>query len=282
MDFIKEILRGVLIGIANIIPGVSGGTMMVSMGIYDKIIGSVNRIFKEFVKSIKTLFPYAIGMGVGIVGLSFAIEFLFKRFPLPTAFLFIGLIFGGLPIIWKGLDKKKLNVGCVLLFLLFFALVVGMQFLDSGADKVLKVEAGQLVVLFFVGVIASATMVIPGVSGSMILMSMGYYNSIIGEINAFFRALAAFDFDGLLHGVAILAPFGVGIVLGILAIARLIEFLLNRYKNYTYSAILGLVTASPVAVLMGIGVGTITLVPLLLAVLTFAAGFAVAYFMGKM
>ncbi len=282
MSFVKEILRGIVIGIANIIPGVSGGTMMVSMGIYDKIIGSVNRLFKEFGKSIRTLLPYVMGMAVGVVGLSFCIEFLFDEFPLPTALLFIGLIFGGLPIILKKVDRKSINPLCVIIFILFFALVVGMQFLSSGDDKVLTVDAGSLLVLAGVGVITSATMVIPGVSGSMLLMAMGYYNSIIEEINAFIRALAAFDVDALLHGVAILAPFGIGIVVGIFAIARLIEFLLKKYMNYTYSAILGLVAASPVAVLMGIGVGSVSLLPVLAAVVTFCVGFAVAYYMGKM
>ncbi len=282
MSFVKEILRGIVIGIANIIPGVSGGTMMVSMGIYDKIIGSVNRLFKEFGKSIRTLLPYVIGMAVGIVGLSFCIEFLFDEFPLPTALLFIGLIFGGLPIILKKVDRKSLNPTCAIIFLLFFALVVGMQFLGTGADKVLTTDVGSLIVLAGVGLVASATMVIPGVSGSMLLMAMGYYNSIIEEINAFIRALLALDFDALLHGVVILAPFGIGIVVGIFAIARLIEFLLKKYMNYTYSAILGLVVASPVAVLMGIGIGSVTLLPVLAAVVTFCVGFAVAYYMGKM
>ena len=103
MSFIKDILRGAMIGVANIIPGVSGGTMMVSMGIYDKIIGAINNIFKQWKQSIKTLFPYLVGMLLSIAGLSFCIDYFFGRFPLPTAFLFIGLIFGGLPVIFRRL-----------------------------------------------------------------------------------------------------------------------------------------------------------------------------------
>ena len=85
MKFIKDILRGAMIGVANIIPGVSGGTMMVSMGIYDKIIWAINHIFKEFKASVKTLFPYAIGMLASIAGLSFCITYFFEHFPLQTA-----------------------------------------------------------------------------------------------------------------------------------------------------------------------------------------------------
>jgi len=97
MKFIFDILRGCAIGIANIIPGVSGGTLAVSMGIYDKIISSVTGLFRHFKKSIITLLPYGIGMVVGLLGLSFIIEFLFARYPLPTVLLFIGLILGGVP-----------------------------------------------------------------------------------------------------------------------------------------------------------------------------------------
>ena len=97
MNKIKDILRGAVIGVANIIPGVSGGTMMVSMGIYDTIIGCINRLFTDFVQCVRTLWPFAVGMAAAIVGLSFVIEPLFAHFPLQTNCAFIGLIFGGLP-----------------------------------------------------------------------------------------------------------------------------------------------------------------------------------------
>ena len=93
-----DILRGVVIGLANIIPGVSGGTMMVSMGIYDTIIGCINSLFKDFKRCIKALWPYALGMVLGILGLAKLITFLLGTYPLPTNMAFIGLILGGLPI----------------------------------------------------------------------------------------------------------------------------------------------------------------------------------------
>lgn len=99
MSFLKEVLRGIAIGVANIIPGVSGGTMMVSMGIYGDVIGAVTGMPKHFWKSVKFLLPYAIGMLIGIGGLSFAIGYFFLEFPFETAMLFIGLIFGGVPLL---------------------------------------------------------------------------------------------------------------------------------------------------------------------------------------
>lgn len=94
---IKTFIAGIIIGIANIIPGVSGGTMAVSMGIYDKLIHAVTHLFKEFKKSCLFLLPVLIGAAAAIVILSRVIEFLFDHYPLQTNLLFIGLIVGGLP-----------------------------------------------------------------------------------------------------------------------------------------------------------------------------------------
>ncbi len=283
MNFIKDILRGAMIGVANIIPGVSGGTMMVSMGIYDKIIGAINHILKEFKKSIRTLLPYVIGMLVSIAGLSFCITYFFERFPLQTAFLFIGLIFGGLPVIFGGLKGKKANAGAALLFLIFFALVILLQVFgkDHGVERELTVNAGQMGILLVMGVITSATMIIPGVSGSLVLMALGYYTPIIAQIRSFIEALTAFDMDGLLKGFALLVPFGIGVIAGILLVARLIEFLLKRYPLYTYSGILGLVMASPVAVLMGLGISAVSVLAVAVSAFTFAVGFVAAFFLSK-
>ncbi|MDE7300461.1 MAG: DUF368 domain-containing protein [Lachnospiraceae bacterium] len=288
MNFIKDILRGVMIGVANIIPGVSGGTMMVSMGIYDKIIGAINSIFRQWKQSLKTLLPYAIGMLLSIAGLSFCIDYFFKHFPLQTAFLFIGLIFGGLPVILarlkgKGGGSTAIRGRAALFFLIFFALVILLQLFggDNGVEREMKINIGMILFLVVLGAIISASMIIPGVSGSMILMALGYYSPIVSEISSFIKALLAFDMDRLLHGFAILFPFGIGVLAGILLIARLIEFLLKRYELYTYSSILGLVTASPVAVLIGIGVGAVSVPAVLVSVLTFGAGFAAAYFLSR-
>ena len=299
MKFIKDILRGAMIGVANIIPGVSGGTMMVSMGIYDKIIWAINHIFKEFKASVKTLFPYAIGMLASIAGLSFCITYFFEHFPLQTAFLFIGLIFGGLPVIFAGLKGKKADAKAVILFVIFFALFILLQIFGGGGDNTANVDGvtmsqaidsstpkleanvGGIAILLIIGMITSATMIIPGVSGSMVLMALGYYTPLIAQIRSFIEALMDFDMDGLLHGFAILVPFGIGVLSGILLVARAIEFLLKRYPLYTYSGILGLVVASPVAVLMGLGVASISVLSVVVSIFTFVAGFIAAYFLSK-
>ncbi len=282
MKLVFSILKGILIGIANIIPGVSGGTMAVSMGIYDQIISSITGLFKHFKKSIITLLPYAIGMVIGVIGLSYLIEPMFERFPLQTASLFVGLIIGGLPILLKKVKGKRVNGVGLLLFLLFFAIIVGLQFFGQDeTEVVIQLSVIEVIKLFFIGVLASATMVIPGVSGSMILLTVGYYNPIIQTINRCTSAISSFHGEELLHAFGILLPFGIGIVVGIFAIAKVIEFLLAHAERKTYYAILGLVVASPVSVYMSVDITTISAWSVIVSIVTFVVGFIIAFFLGE-
>ena len=121
---IVEIFKGVIIGIANIIPGVSGGTLALSMGIYDKIIFAITHIFKEFKKSVKILVPLVIGAGIGIGILSIVIEWLFDKCPFRTNMLFIELILGGLPMLFQKVRKEKIGIKEILAFTIFFLIVI--------------------------------------------------------------------------------------------------------------------------------------------------------------
>lgn len=291
MNFLLDIIRGIVIGIANIIPGVSGGTMMVTMGIYDKLLGSITGLFKQFKKSVKTLFPYFIGMAVGIVAFAFLLtKVLLVKFPLPTAFAFIGLIAGGIPVLVKrvkgaGAAKKTSASGgfvsCVVVFVLFFALIIGMQFLGEGAEKTVTPSVLSALIMLVMGVLAAAAMVVPGVSGSLLLLAFGYYNTVTGAVTEFISAVFDWNLPVLLEKTAILFPFGIGVLLGIFFVAKLIEWLLAHYARLTYCGILGLVAASPVPVFLNAWGGSVGVVVILASAVTFGAGFAVAYFMGR-
>ena len=195
---IKLILKGMVIGIANIIPGVSGGTMMVVMGIYDKLIHAITHLKSEFKETLRLLIPIVIGAAAGIVILTEVITRALEHFPVQTNFMFIGLIVGGLPIIIKKLKEtgKKVNAGNAVVLVLFFILVAGFALIGEGeaSARELSLNMVEIIKLFFIGVIASATMVIPGVSGSMVLMLLGYYYLILDSISEFIHALLAFDF----------------------------------------------------------------------------------------
>lgn len=144
-----------------------------------------------------------------------------------------------------------------------------------------RFDVVQTMKLFLIGVLASATMVIPGVSGSLILMLLGFYTPIVDTISTFIKGAIAFDGAAILGGVIILFPFGIGVVVGMFFIAKLIEFLLNRFEGATYSSILGLVIASPVVVLMTLESITLTFATILTSILSFAIGFAIALTLGK-
>ena len=282
MKYLVEILRGIVIGVANIIPGVSGGTMMVSMGIYDTLIGCINNLFKDFKGCVKVLWPYGAGMAIGVVGLAKLLTYLLGAFPLPTNMAFIGLILGSLPVILGRIKGEKKGAAGAIAFVLAFALVVGLQILGegNGQDAAITLSIGQLLILFVMGMIASATMVIPGVSGSMMLMLLGYYNPVIGAVSGAIDALVAMDVSGILASCGVLVPFGLGVVFGIFAIAKLIEVLLKRYKGATYCAILGLVAASPVAILMATSFAGVTAMTWVIGAATLALGFFAAYKLG--
>lgn len=261
MTVVMDIIKGIFIGVANIIPGVSGGTMAVSLGIYDKIIAAVSNLLKDFKTSVKTLLPLLAGCAVGIVGFTYAIEFLLSRHTFVTCMAFVGLILGGLPTLLLALKSERKRSGAdvgasgVAAFVILFCVAVFLPMLKAD-DEVLRTftaSPATLAALFFVGVIASATMVIPGVSGSLVMMILGYYYGIINTIKAFLEALRHFDVGGMFSAGILLLPFGIGVLLGIFLIAKLITFLFHRYGITTYCAILGLIIASPFAIFYNTG-----------------------------
>lgn len=279
---IKNLLKGMVMGVANIIPGVSGGTMAVSMGIYDRMIHCVTHLFKEFKESMKFLIPIFLGIGIALVGLSFIIEPAFAYFPLQTNCLFIGLIVGGLPAVWQKVKGKGIKISYIVPFVLFFAVVVGMAAIGEkeGTAADLSFSVWSVIKLFAVGIIASATMVIPGVSGSMMMLLLGYYNPIVAAIKNFVTALASFDMAGILEGCGILVPMGLGIVVGIFAIAKVIEIIFEKFPIQAFWAIIGLIVASPIAIFLLGDVGAITVFGILTSIVTFAVGFLVAVKLG--
>ena len=223
--------------------------MAVSMGIYDRIIYAVNNIFKQFKKSFREILPILIGILIGLFAFAALIGTLLgtksEEIPvtrLPTNFAFIGLILGGLPAIFKRVNMKEAKLPGVILFLLFLALVVVLPLLNPPEARTVDHSIGTILLMIPLGAIASSTMVIPGVSGSMIMMLLGYYNPVINAMND----LRGGDWSSL----AILLPYAIGLIVGIVVIAKLMNYLLKKHAALTFCAIFGLVIGSPVTLLM--------------------------------
>lgn len=282
-EFIVNILRGMVIGIANVIPGVSGGTMMVSMGIYDKLILVLTHFIKRMKEAIALLVPILVGMllSIAIFAKIFS-EFLFPRFPLQTNLFFIGLILGGLPVIYGKVKGNTIRIPQIIAFVLFFVMVVGFALVGEGGGSSADISfsVGNMIKLLGIGIIAAATMVIPGVSGSMIMMILGYYNTIIDTINDFINALKAFDIAAMLDTFVVLVPFGIGVLVGIVAVAKLIEFMLKKFPLVTYWAIIGLIVASPFAILIMMEASAVGVVEILTGIVLLAVGFFISLKLG--
>lgn len=233
-------LKGAIIGVANIIPGVSGGTLAITLGIYEQIISTISHFFKNFKKNMQFLIPLVIGAGIAIVLLSKVINYSLEKYPFPTFLFFIGLILGGVPLLYKKIKKSKKSVSNISVFLVTFGIVILLAILQGENNVVDFNRAGIFLypALFLVGTIASATMIIPGVSGSFVLMLLGFYKPIINTISN----LTSFRNIG--SNLLILIPFGLGILIGIVLVAKLIEFLLKKFEVKTYYGILGFVMAS--------------------------------------
>lgn len=283
-EFIFNILKGIVIGISNAIPGVSGGTMMVSMGIYDKLIFLLTHFIKKMKEAIAMLIPLGIGMVLAIALFSKLFShILFPKFPVQTNMFFIGLILGGLPLIYGKVKGNKIKIPSVIAFIAFFVLVVGLAVIGkgSGATADTSFSVINVIKLFGVGVVAAATMVIPGVSGSMMMLVLGYYYTFIDTISALTDALKAFDIAAILDTFTILVPFGIGAVIGVVVIAKFIEYVLKKFPLITYWAIIGLVVASPVAIVIMMDVAAIGVVEIISGIVLFALGAVIAYKLGE-
>lgn len=282
MKLLKEICRGALLGVANIMPGVSGGTLAISMGIYNKIIYAVTHLRKDLKNSVRILMPIGIGVLLGFIGLSYVIRGLFVYYPLQTNFLFIGLVLGGLPEIVKPIRRERITCARILIFLLFFVLVSGLPLLNiSGKEAMMDLSFITGIKMFGIGIISAATMVIPGVSGSMILLIFGYYQPLLDEITGCISGLLMMDGDKILRGIVLLGPAVLGVGIGIIVIAKLVEYLLGHHKITSYWAIFGLVLASPIGIFLEMENVSWDVLSLAAGILAFLAGLFVTNQLGE-
>lgn len=243
------IIKGFIMGIANIIPGVSGGTLALTLGIYEEFIQTLSHFFKKLKENIKFLVPILIGIGLAILSMSRVIDYSYDHFPIPTTMFFMGLVIGGVPLLLrkvKGTKEAKQPSSYIIAaitFTLVLVLALSEQLFNvSFKANLVNMNMTGYVLLFLVGVVAAATMVIPGVSGSLVLMLLGYYYPVLKVIKNLTK------FKDLGSNFIIAAVFGLGVVIGIVAISKLIEFLLKKFETKTYFGVLGFIISSIIAI----------------------------------
>jgi putative membrane protein len=237
--FFRDILAGVCIGIAFIIPGFSVGSAAAILGVYERLIKGIAGIFKEFKKSIATLFPIALGLIIGICTLLFPIIYFLDKFPLPTVSLFVGLAIGGIPTMARRV-KGKANSTDIMILL---STLIGVVFLSliPGATEVnlIGLDLGGYLLLFLIGMVGACALVIPGISGSMLLLILGYYRPLVRLVTDHLLRLNNVGISILVLGVC-----GLGMVVGFFLISVIMKILLEKYHRGTYFAIIGFIIGS--------------------------------------
>lgn len=235
MNNIITALKGAALGIAFVVPGFSGGTMAVILKIYDRLLNAISLNIEKLKKNIFFLLFLGIGMVAGVFATAVGLSWLFDNHPVPTALVLTGIVLGSLPTIWKECtSEKKFNPVNIIPFAVAFGVMVVMFFLENAelAETAAQTEfsAGLAVKLALGGLIAAVSMVIPGLSGSLMLTIMGQYETAITAVK---------DLN-----IALVAPIGIGAVVGILAGAKAISLLLKKFRQGTYSVIIGLIVGS--------------------------------------
>lgn len=278
-------IKGFIMGIANIIPGVSGGTLALTLGIYEEFIQALSHFFTKIKENVKFLLPIVIGIGLSILSMSRVIDYSYEHFPIPTTMFFMGLVMGGVPLLTKKVKGQKVmkQVSSYIIMAITFAIVILLALSEQLFDISLKanltnINSGGYVALFLVGVIAAATMVIPGVSGSLVLMLLGYYYPILKVVKSLTK------FQNLPQNILIAGVFGIGVLFGIVLISKLIEFLLSKFEAKTYFGVLGFIFASiiaiPIATMNNVEHLTFTIVQLVIGLITLAIGILIGYKLG--
>ena len=290
IEFIKLILIGIVVGVVNVIPGVSGGTMAVVFNIYDKFVDAITLNFKKIKKNWKFIVPLLIGMLSGILIFSKIITILFNNFPNQTSNVFTGIVLGSIPMLYKHVtksykpeiqDRKIPSISAFLLIVVGLALMLGMAFLQKkynldssviGELPILTLPLGFK--LFFGGFLGAVAMIIPGISGSFLMLVLGIYPIVITAIASIIVPTT------FMHALVVLLPNGAGTLIGLLLGAKLISYLIKRVPNQTYAVIFGLILGSIIIVFPGFETWK-TISGVIISIVCIVAGFAIAFFSSK-
>ncbi len=224
-------LKGFIIGSSMSVPGVSGGTMAILLGIYDKLIGAISNFLKDIKGNIIFLMKFCIGAGLGIGSLAFAIKWLLDEFPFPVSFFFLGAVIGGIPALYKKTKESPLKVSSGIYFLIGLVLVISIGFIPVGNFDISSGSGmAHYFMLLVTGIIIALALVLPGISTSHMLLVLGMYDAML---------LAITEFNIVYIGI-----LGISTLIGIFLITKPIEWTMNKFPHQTYCMIIGFVLGS--------------------------------------
>lgn len=258
------IYKGVLIGSTMLVPGVSGGSMAMILGIYDRLIESVSSFFKDVKSNALFLLFFMFSAGLGMLLLAKPILALLEAYPKTMGFFFIGAVAGGIPAVYTQAQIKEFSWKYVL-YIIVGLVVVGALSLFPVDLFIQNAGTGGYsgVFLLVAGVVAAVALILPGISVSYLLLIMGLYHELM-------RAISELD-------MTFLFPMGVGLLCGIILLTKALEFVMIRYPQVSHLTILGFVIGSLAEVFPGLPVGT----EWILCILAAAIGFYFIFTLSK-
>ncbi len=233
-------------GFAAIIPGISGGTVAYILGIYDQLIEAINSLVRSFTASMTFLLPIGLGVLSAIIALTFPIGLAFDYAPLPTVSLFAGLILGGLPLLRKKASMTRSTIDMITFVIpALIAMALGLFSVIGELDATFIVESTEIApkfVLVFIGIIGVSAFIVPGISGSMLLLTLGFYEPILNSLEAIVESIPFIWNAG--YDVLNFSFLGVGLLLGFILISWLMGYLLKTFPKLVYIAVFGFVVGS--------------------------------------
>ncbi|WP_413381901.1 DUF368 domain-containing protein [Alkalihalobacillus sp. 1P02AB] len=265
----RNVFKGAAMGFVEAVPGVSSSTIAMLLGIYEKLIESISLLTsKEWKRGLRFLVPVGVGVGVGLVISLKLVSFFLERYPMEIHYLFIGLIIGLIPFIWKtGLQpsaQHTYEIKQSIIMVLSLVIVASLNLLPRDHSVMVNLTMGDYIFLFGSGWLASIALVLPGISGALILMIVGAYQTAVnGAVNL---------------DLPIILVVGFGVVCGVLMTGRLVRYLLHKFKQETYSAIIGLLIGSLFVLYPGV---PISVFQIMICISLFFVGLFAASILGK-
>lgn len=241
-------LKGVLIGLGMLAPGLSGGVFAVALGVYPRIINGINQVWKHPVKVIQDLWWIALGGLIGVLITFFLILTFIEFAPLPFTLLFLGFIVGSIPHLYEKQRHTHHWKRHLVMTLITAGLVISLPFLPTQNQQLDTLSMQTILTLIMVGFILAGTLIIPGISGSLVLLVLGFYVYLFDTTRTLLESFLTFDISVVFNAAFPLIWVGLGLIMGVLVFAFLLGWLLKRYQRYLYSAILGLLIASPFSI----------------------------------
>ena len=259
----KNFLKGIIVGIGGIAPGLSGSVLLVILGLYQKTITAIGTIFKDFKKNIMFLVPLFAGMGIGVILFSKIVDYLLENYEMYTRFAFLGLILGTIPLFYKEVKKegfsKKYYIPVVV------SAICGLSLFYFNKDLFPAITNPNLFQSILLGVAVAGSSIVPGVDSAVILSSLGLYELYVSSLAEF--------------NLSVLLPAGVGLGFGVLIISFIINKLIAKHYTITFSIIFGLFLSIIPNVLnsscvLGLNINSF------LSILILIIGFGISYFLG--